>query len=232
MSEQHLQRIQFVTTYYDWVQGLRFVPLGLVQLGFAAWLARPTPEGVDAKAHLGWGLLVMLGGSLLAVGCYALLGAYYRRRFGEVRRSATTTQRMHKAIGVSAVAGLVVGVLTAIIRKSTQTPSAEPPVLWILVVSALSLVWYWQWSGRVARHYLGVAGGFAVLAVLHALDANPVYALLRTLPFTSEARAAAVTLTGMWGLAVVVMGVLDHRLLARTLGHEPEPEPGTEEVPG
>ena len=35
----------------------------------------------------------------------------------------------------------------------------------------------------------------------------------------------AVTLTGSWGLAVLVMGVMDHRLLARTLGHEPESEP-------
>jgi hypothetical protein len=230
MSEQQLQRIQFVTTYYDWVQGLRFVPLGLVQLGFAAWLALPTPEGTDAKGRLGVAMLVMLGASLLALGCYALLGAYYRRRFGEVRRSATTNQRMQRAIGMSAVAGLVVGLLVAAIRKSAQAPAAEPPVLLILVVSALSLVWYWQWSGRVARHYLGVAGAFGALAVLHAVDANPVYALLRTLPFTSDARAAAVTLTGMWGLAVVVMGVLDHRLLVRTLGHEPEPE--TEEVPG
>ncbi|WNG54614.1 hypothetical protein F0U59_07340 [Archangium gephyra] len=230
MSEQQLQRIQFVTTYYDWVQGLRFVPLGVVYLGFAAWLALPTPEGVDAKMHLAMGILVMLGASVLAMGCYALLGPYYRRRFGEVRRSVTTNRRMNRALGVSVVAGLVVGALTVVLHKSMQANPAEPPVVWILSVSAVGLAWYWQWSDRVAGHYLGVAGGFVAMAVLHAMEANPVYALLRALPFTSEARAAGVTLSGMWGLAVVVMGVMDHRLLVRTLGHEPEPE--SEEVPG
>lgn len=232
MSEQLLQRIQFVTTYYPWLQGLRFVPFGLVQLGFAAWLALPEPEGVDSKARLGVGLLTMQGGMLVATALYALVGRYYRQRFGEVRVSATTRQRMHQAIGVSVVVGLVVGLLTALIRGGAWTQPVELPLAGLLVVSALGVVWYWHWSGRVARHYLGVAAGFAAVAGLHALEANPVYALLRTLPFTSDARAGAVTLVGTWGLAVVVMGVMDHRLLARTLGQEPEPEAGTEEVPG
>jgi hypothetical protein len=232
MSEQLLQRIQFVTTYYPWLQGLRFVPFGLVQLGFAAWLALPEPEGVDAKGRLGVGLLVLMVGQLLATGLYALVGRYYRQRFGEVQVSITTRQRMQRAIGVSMVVGLVVGLLTALIRGSGRLPSGEVPLAWFLVVSALGVVWYWHWSGRVARHYLGVAAGFALLAVLHALDANPVYALLRALPFTSDTRGAAVTLVGTWGVAVLVMGVMDHQLLVRTLGNEPEPEAGTEEVPG
>jgi flagellar biosynthesis protein FliQ len=227
MSEQQLQRIQFVTTYYGWLQGLRFVPFGLVQLAFAAWLALPPPEGTDAQGRYGVGLLVMQGAMLLATGLYALVGVYYRRRFGDVRVSASTRQRMHRALGVSVVVGLVAGLLVAFIRKSTQL--TEPPLSAILVLSALSLVWYWHWSGRVARHYLGVAAGFALLALLHAVEANPVYALLRALPFTTDTRAGGVTLAGSWGLAVVAMGVLDHRLLARTLGNEPEPE--GEEVP-
>ncbi|WP_375770618.1 hypothetical protein NR798_06895 [Archangium gephyra] len=230
MSEQLLQRIQFVTTYYPWLQGLRFVPFGVVQLAFAAWLALPQPEGVDAKARLALGLLTLLGGQLLATGLYAWVGRYYRQRFGEVQLTATTRQRMQRALVVSLGVGLLVGLLTALIRGSGLTPAGEVPLSWFLVVSALGMVWYWHWSGRVARHYLGVAAGFALLAVLHAVEANPVYALLRTLPFTSDTRGAAVTLAGTWGVAVLVMGVMDHRLLVRTLGHAPEPE--TEEVPG
>ncbi len=227
MSEQQLQRIQFVTTYYDWLQGLRFVPFGLVQLGFAAWLAMPRPEGVDVKARMGVAMLVMLGGMLMATALYALVGAYYRRRFGVVRRSATTHQRMQKALIGSTVVGLVVGLITAWLRKATDL--TEPPVSGFLLISGLAVVWYWHWSGRVARHYLGVAAGFVLLGVLQAVDASPVYALLRALPFTSDGQGAAVTMAGSWGAAVVIMGVLDHRLLSRTLGHEPEPEP--EEVP-
>lgn len=232
MSEQLLQRIQFVTTYYPWLQGLRFVPFGVVQLVFAVWLALPEPEGVDAKGRLAVGLLLLLGGQLVATGLYAWVGRYYRQRFGEVQLSATTRQRMQRAISVSLVVGLIVGLVTALIRGSAQLPSGEVPLTGFLVLSALAMVWYWHWSGRMARHYLGVAASFVVLAVLHAVDANPVYALLRTLPFTSDARGAAVTLVGIWGLAVLVMGVMDHRLLVRTLGNEPEPEAGTEEVPG
>lgn len=223
MSEQHLQRIQFVTTYYGWLQGLRFVPFGLVYLGFAAWLALPPLEGADAKARLGVALLVQLGGLLLATGLYAWVGAYYRRRFGEVKVSAATRQRMLRAVGMSAGVALVAGLLVGLLRGSGHLTAV--PLSGLLLASALALVWYWHWSGRFARHYLGVAAGFALLAALHAVEANPVYALLRALPFTSDGRGVAVTLVGTWGLAIVVMGVLDHRLLARTLGYEPEPEP-------
>jgi hypothetical protein len=232
MSEHHLQRIQFVTTYYGWVQGLRFVPFGLMNLAFAAWLALPWPEGVDEKGRMGVALLAHMGGMLLATGLAALTGVYYRRRFGEVQVSAATRQRMQRALMISAGVGLVAGLLTALLRKATHI--TELPLSGLLLASALAMVWYWHWSGRFARHYLGVAAGFALLAALHAVEANPVYALLRTLSFTSNSRGAAVTLIGTWGLAIVVMGVMDHRLLARTLGYEPESEPepvGSGEVP-
>ena len=227
MSEQQLQRIQFVTTYYDWLQGLRFVPFGVVQLLFAAWLSVPRPEGADAKGYFAVALLANLGGMLVATGLYGLLGGYYRQRFGEVRRSAVTHQRMQRAIGLSAALGLFAGLLTAMLRASTSASGL--PLTEFLFLSAASIVGYWYWSGRVASHYLGVAGLFALLAGLHAVDASPVYALLRTLPFTTDSHGAAVTLAGTWGLAVILMGVMDHRLLARTLGHEPEAE--TAEVP-
>lgn len=228
MSRHQLQRIRFVTTYYDWLQGLRFVPFGLVLLGFAAWMALPRAQGVGTHEHMAVAMVWTMGGLLLATVLYPLVGVYYRRRFGVVRRSSRTQVRMHKALVMSTLVGLVAGVLAVVIRRTAHL--GEMPLSSFLFCSALSLVWYWHWSGRVARHYLGVATGFALLAVLHAVGASPVYALLQALPFTTHDEGMAVTLTGSWGLAVVVMGVLDHRLLARTLGHEPEAE--SEEAPG
>ena len=176
MSEQQLQRIQFVTTYYDWLQGLRFVPLGLVLLGFAAWMALPRAQEVGTHEPMAMAMLWMMGGLLLATALYPLVGVYYRRRFGVVRRSTHTNLRMQQALAVSVIVGMVTGLLSVLLRHSTNL--SELPLSWFLFYSALSLVWYWHWSGRVARHYLGVATGFALLAVLHAVGASPVYALL------------------------------------------------------
>jgi hypothetical protein len=230
MSEQ-LQRIRFVTTYYDWLQGLRFLPLGLFPLGVSVWLALPWREQVDAQTRGEVGLGLTLAGLALAAALYAWLGAYYRRRFGVVRRSPSTHQRMRRAILVSLGVGIAAALATRMLRASTPV-SQEPPLFAMLLLAGLGMVWYWHWTGRFVRHYLAVAVGFVGLAALHALEVNPVCALLRALPFTTDSRCAGVTLTAAWGVAVLVMAVLDHRLLASTLGPEPESEPESEEVPG
>jgi hypothetical protein len=226
MSEHQLQRIQFVTTYYDWLQGLRFVPVGLLSLGVAVWLALPGQEA-DVSAQRTRVRLVLGVGLILATALYALLGAYYRRRFGVVRMSPSTRQRMQRALGVSMGVGLLAGILSALLRASSASLT-QGPVSWLLLLAGLSIAWYWHWSGRFAHHYLAVAAGLAGLALLQGVDANPVCALLRTLPFTTDGHCAAVTLSGAVGLAVIGLGVLDHRLLVHTLGSEPE---GGEEVP-
>jgi hypothetical protein len=223
MSEQ-LRRIQFVTTYYDWVQGLRFVPVGLLSLGMAIWLSLASTEPRKQV-----GLVLVLGGGAVAAVLYGALGVYYRRRFGVVRGSANTRKRMWRAIGVSVVVGGVFGALFAASRKQLGSGSV-PVALWMLVF-ALGIAWYWHWSGRVAHHYLAVAAGVGVLGLLDALGASPVCAVLQKLPFTTDSRCAAVTLMGTMGLAVLVMSVLDHRLLVRMLGDPPESESGSKEAP-
>ncbi len=226
MSEQ-LRRIQFVTTYYSWLQGLRFVPIGLVALALAAWLSVADPAQGDPKAQRLVARLVLLGGMALAGVLYAVLGAYYRRRFGVVQASAFTRQRMIRALGISSGIGLLLGGAMYLSRRAPI--ASETTVFLTLLASGLGIVWYWHWSGRVAHHYLPVAAAMAALGLLELLGASPVCALLQRLPFTTDARCAAVTLSSAWGVATLVVGVLDHRLLVRTLGHAPEPE--TEEVP-
>jgi hypothetical protein len=226
MSEQ-LRRIQFVTTYYSWLQGLRFIPLGLLSLGLAVWMSLSSLESVQPKRHRPEVLLVVLGGLALSSALYKVLGAYYRRRFGVVQATPRTRQRMVRALMVSLVVGLVLG---AMAQLSRMGPGPSKGVLFVtLLLCGLGIIWYWHWTGRVVHHYLPVAAGFVGLSLLEVLGASPVCDLLQRLPFTTDSRCAGVTLCSAWGLAVIALGVLDHRLLVRTLGKPPESEP--EEVP-
>ena len=221
MSET-LRRIQFVTTYYDWLQGLRFVPLGLMGLGLAVWLAVSGEEKPRLREHP---VEVALAVGL-AVGLYAVLGAYYRRRFGVVRASASTRKRMVWGIGLAAALGLLTGGGAAVAQKLSG--STHLPVLVGLLLLGLTIVVGWYWSGRVAHHYLPVAGVVVVLGLLDALGASPVCALLERLPFATASRCAVVTLTGVTGATLIMVGLLDHRLLVRMLGGAPEPEEASE----
>jgi hypothetical protein len=224
MSEQ-LRRIQFVTTYYQWLQGLRFIPLGLMCLGLAVWGSLASLEQVRLKTHPVTVLLPLVGGLTLAGVLYAVLGAYYRRRFGIVQASPATRQRMSHALSAATIVGLLAGLLVEPLRRAVVI-SPQVQVFIGLLLTALGIIWYWHWSGRVAKHYLYVAAGLGGWALLELLGANPVCALLQQLPFTTTSRCNLVTLSTACGASVIVMGVLDHLLLARTLGPEPEPEPG------
>ncbi|HEX8703939.1 MAG TPA: hypothetical protein VF815_34225, partial [Myxococcaceae bacterium] len=154
------------------------------------------------------------------------LGAYYRRRFGVVRASASTRKRMAWAVGLGTVFGLLAGGGTALVEKLAGAPRV--PVLVGLLLLGLSIVFSWYWSGRVAHHYLAVAAAVVVLGLLDALGASPVCALLERLPFAAANRCVGVTLSGVTGAAIIAMGLLDHRLLVRMLGGAPESEEGSE----
>jgi len=219
MSES-LRRIQFVTTYYDLLQGLRFVPAGLVGVGIAVWL---TVSGVEQPRLWEHPVELMLAIGV-AGGLYAALGVYYRRRFGEVRASASTRKRMVWGVGLAVVLGLLTGVGAALARQLADSAH----VLVGLLFLGLTIVVCWHWSGRVVHHYLPVAAVVVALGVLDALGASPVCALLEQLPFASASRCGVITLSGVMGAALIAIGVLDHRLLVRVLGAAPEPEEAAE----
>ena len=220
MSES-LRRIQYVTTYFEWVQGLRFVPMGLMGLGLAVWMALADPP-LRLREHP----VVVAVAVAVAAGFYVALGLYYRRRFGEVRPSASTRQRTKRLSRLALVAGLVVAGASDLIRWFGG-PS-QLPTLVGLALFGLALVYCWHWSGRVAHHYLVIAAVLLVLGVLDALGLSPVCALLKQLPSAPVDRCVDVTMVGAAGLVITALGVLDHLLLARLLG----PPPESEEAPG
>lgn len=209
---EHLRRIQLVTRYYDWLQGLRFLPLGLLLLGMAGWaMAQPGDSARPPRV----GLAVL--GAAMGVGflLYAVVGAYYRRRFGDVRPSAATKQTRRRMVLTFALAALVVAQVLVLVRGRGSGPAMGATVG--LALGAASLWAYWAWMGRFVRHYPPVAGAMLLAAGLHQLGLNPLCALLHAGTASPDWRCDMATFHLVWGLAIVVMSVLDHRLLVRTL---------------
>ncbi len=225
MNEQ-LRRIQFVTRYYDWLQGLRFLPLGLALLGFAAWqLTLPLGDAVPPKVRLA----VLSSGVAAALALYTVMGRYYRRRFGDVRPSAATKKTRWTMLLTFLVAGLALS--QGLLLLKAKGSSQPLPIVQGILLGAVAKVAYWAWTGRFVRHYLYVAGAMGVVAVLHQAGLNPLCALLHTEDAASIRRCDTVTFHAAWGLAILVMSVLDHRLLVRTLRPAVAEEPESPTAP-
>ncbi len=217
MSE--LRRIQFVTRFFPYLQGLRLLPIGLGMLVLAAWAAwRGSPGAVTLLRPDRLPVLVLAG--LPVLGLYALLGIYYRQTYGMVRQPWTTRRRVLRAMLTVSIMGMVMGIL------ERSGPSAPAPTAFFLGLLGLSFTWCWIRSSYQAHHYFVTGVAVMMFATAHALGYPPVGALLQTLPFTSDAHCPEVTLFSTWGLALVVLGLLDHRMLVQIMRPIPESEPG------
>ncbi len=224
MSE--LRRIQFVTRFFPYLQGLRLLPIGLGLLVLAAWAAwRGSPGAVTLLRPER--LPVLLLGALPILGLYGLLGIYYRNTYGMVRQPWTTRRRVLRAMLTVSLLGMVMGILE---RSSAGTPA---PMGLFLGLLGLSFTWCWVRSSFVAHHYFVTGVAVMIFAPAHPLGYPPVGALLQTLPFTSDAHCPEVTLFSTWGMALIMLGLLDHRMLVRSMRPIPDTEPDTAPgVPG
>lgn len=213
-----LRRIQFVTKFFPYMQGLRLLPIGLGMLVLAAWASWRESPGVVTLLHPEK-LPVLLLAALPVLGLYALLGVYYRRSYGMVRQPWTTRRRVLRAMLTVSILGMVMGIL------ESSGPSSPAPTGAFLGLLGLSFTWCWIRSGFQAHHYFVTGMAVMMFATVHTLGFPPVGALLQTLPFTSEAHLPEVTLFSTWGVALVVLGLLDHRMLVSTLRPIPDTEP-------
>lgn len=79
-----LQRIQYVTSHYQEIQGLRIIPFGiwliLVALGQASGFVPTTEPKLDAAI-----LFTYLLGGFLVLALYGLIGTFYERTYGSVQ---------------------------------------------------------------------------------------------------------------------------------------------------
>ncbi len=214
--DERLQRIQFVTRYYDWLQGLRFLPFGVLMVGFALWLAMLPPRGGSPSTA---GIIALAAGVTATLVLSPLAGRYYQRRFGEARPSPATKQTRLQLTLVFSAVGLVLAF--GMIALGLRGPTPGFPVSGALAVSAAALVAYWATIGRVVPHYPPVAGAMFLVAVLNGLGLNPLCGWLHAGDAASAVRCDLVTFNAVWGVAIMVLGILDHRLLVHTLSAAP-----------
>jgi hypothetical protein len=163
---------------------------------------------------------VLLLASLPIIGLYSLVGVYYRNTYGMVRQPWTARRRVLRAMLTVSILGMVMGIL------ERSGPNSPAPTGLFLGLLGLSFTWCWIRSNYVAHHYFVTGLVVMIFATIHALGYPPVGALLQALPFTSDARCPEVTLFSTWGTALIVLGLLDHRMLVQSMRPIPETEPG------
>jgi hypothetical protein len=194
------ERIRFVVAHYDQLQGLRLIPLGLYLLALAA-------------SSLGW--LSWLPGDpsraparwLFAIFCAALVAAAaatagYRRRYGDL---VPLNRRARNAWIVLAVGVFLV---TALFDRHANGPVALAP---LSVAAALVLTV--RADGRVRAHFLLAAVPWFVAAWIPA--------------FHHDGTSRFVTYALAGGIALIVCGLGDHRLVSRTLIDAPHAPHGS-----
>ena len=152
---------------------------------------------VGLMVGFGVWMQVLLGASVVAalVGV-PLAGRMYRARFGEARPRGR--ERPAVALTVGAVVGLSVSWLS-----NLELPISLPG----LAVGALTAAYAWRWR-QFMRAHLVVAALLVLGSVLPLgqLTGDAVH------PLSDQVLALVI---GVW---LIVAGLLDHRLLVRTLG--------------
>jgi len=193
---QDLKRVTSITRLYPRLRGLREVPWGIYILFLAT----------DAGARLLNTNFLM---SLLPVFIVWILewfiGRYYEHTFGEVQ--PTSDQQYYEKIG-SVI--LIVAIFVAI---SVET-AVNPPISLLLLIPSIIYLRNGLTS-RHARYYLGAALVCAFASILPLLLSVPVSELYYTGPHNR-------TIWVVFGSLMIILGLLDHLLLMRTLKPLPQ----------
>ncbi|MDX6276039.1 MAG: hypothetical protein QOJ72_167 [Nocardioidaceae bacterium] len=181
--------LESATTANSYLRGLLAVPIALL-----AFLAALGNASVGPFRH-SWVFLVVVA---LLAGAYLLINRYYNDAFGRATPSAEQQSRLIIATVVSVV--VMIGVSTVL--RSHAPWSLDLPVNEIAVAFALVLLVTFVAGGGVRLHHVVILGALAIaglLPVWHGDDPGNIGLV-------------------MAGVAILLIGILDHVLLVRTLG--------------
>lgn len=195
MERLELDRIRFVTRHFKELQGLRQAPLGLcfAIIGILNFLDQ---AGFELKMALVVPLLA------LSAACAFILPArarsYYRQSFGEVERPMGSRSR---------VAGFVACILLGLALALAIGQSTVSSFFCLL----FGLAWIGSWIDMGARRFLAYRLGVGAFLVLLAISGRPSALFL-------PGWGHPLTVQGLEGFCMVLVGLLDHRLLVRGMG--------------
>jgi hypothetical protein len=201
MDDQDLARIRLVTRRYHELQGLGRVALGAGLV--AAWLVADLVLGTRADA---WAfLLPPAAAAAIAVPGKLASDRLYALRFGRVRQGGD-----EKAAGYALLLGL--GLFMALTIEEHVAGRGYPSLLFLVLAASRAHTFVRDWP---LRRYVAVE-------VIALALASGLYVTVD--PSVSREAVADVRYAFLWkglglnGVAVIVVGMLDHRLLMNTLG--------------
>ena len=198
--KKNLERIRLVTENFHYLKGLLSLPLGFIILFSAGGQAGWWSLFIPGK----WGYVE--GATLLVlIGLYWWISRYYHRTFGRVEYTSSPSWKVVIWLFVVFAAVLVDGT------------SNVPVNMLGLAFAGIYFAIYTAWKERI--YYLVFS---VVLAIVSLLPLLPGIARTDALWGVTSA-AFAFTL----GAGILVIGVLDHLLLVRTLPPAPDEESTT-----
>jgi hypothetical protein len=216
MMDQHandhsmpdLQRVRYITQNYRELQGLKSVPFSLLFLLWGAfdagWLKVPAWL-VDSPLVL----LLILGSIGLAIALTKAIEGYYERRFGRIEPDPERTRRKRRWALISMFSWFIVIVL----HEAFQLPLS----VFLLTTGAFWVIYMflYDWPNRrFMMHHITAMLLFIGISLLLSLGVieqdNSTPLLVAT------------------GLILLIIDIIDHVLLVRTLKPVPEDSYGTD----
>ena len=193
MPVTDLQQVRAVTANYFFWQGLRWIPIGVALVFIAATYANGVALPPALKTWAMWPLLLVAFWLSTSV-----LGAYYRRTFGEVQADPAQHRRRTwvkwLAVYPAMLASMVVDIKVAL------------PIVLSGIVWGLSIELYRRSTGGGRPHYALACVAFILLGLLPLLDVAPT------------GKNGVSLLIAVLGVVYIIGGILDHLALVRILG--------------
>lgn len=197
---ENLERIRLVTRYYDQqLQGLRQVPFGLLFLLLAVWKMGWWPWFDKWQPLSG---LLFIGLAMIA---FWWAGLYYERTFGRVRQPADSRRNGTLLALVFLVGLYLVGWAEYAWRW---------PVSGTGLFTAVLLIAYYSYTGKLRPHYLVLAASMAAISLLPLFGALPVEQVYL---WGNQGAVGAAAFGVIW----LVSGLGDHWFLTRALSGNP-----------
>jgi hypothetical protein len=234
LPDARIERIAFVTSRFADLQGLRAVLLGVLLL-VVVLTASLLPLNLNPFSHFSGALGVWIAGN------FVLLEAYYNRRFGRVPLVSSsrfaifyavpdnpgappspTDQRGRPLTRPEAFGPLLV--MSALAIESMKTTFYPGGLSLAALALAAHATWVLVRDWRFRPYYViaVAAGGVGMGLTL----ATPMTVRLNT-PLPPDIAAAYGQTYALVGLALIVVGLLDHRLLWQGMSRADAPAAST-----
>jgi hypothetical protein len=199
MAMKDLSTVRMVTTNFSTLQGLKMVPFGSLLLVVSLWANAQTGP---ARDFLYPGTCIVLAFFL-----YLLIVRYYNLTFGSV----SPTHRQRSGEVIRSLVGGVVGLGAFLVDVYLRPPFSTLGVILAGVIGAeyIRLTWKMKWVAWLFYPNL------AAFLLLVGLSLMPVFGVTWWKPVGIKALMLGVTT--ITGFLFILIGILDHFLLAQWL---------------